>query len=106
MSCILIFEIEYLLESCVFYPVLPITRFKQPLFGGSHSKGPKNLKTYVFGRLFFDMQISPVEFLVQLEKIYMKSCNIPLERLESSENQQGQFCRVGQNILQMRIYTP
>ena len=28
------------------------------IFGVSYSKNPKNLKTYVFGRLFFDMQIS------------------------------------------------
>ena len=47
----------------------------------------------------------PVEFLVHLEKIYIKACYIPLGRLESQdlENQQGQFSKVGQNILQTRI---
>ena len=51
------------------------------------------------------MQLSPVEFLVNLEKIYIKTCYIPLERLESQdlEIQQGLFCKVGQNILQTRI---
>ena len=51
------------------------------------------------------MQLSPVEFLVHLEKIYIKTCYIPLERLESQdlEIQQGLFCKVGQNILQTRI---
>ena len=60
MPCILLFEIEYSLQfvsTNLFYPVLPIPRFKQLLFGVSYSKNPKNLKTYVFGLLFFDMQI-------------------------------------------------
>ena len=41
-------------------------------------------------------------------KIYIKICYIPFERLESQdlENQQRQFGKVGQNILQTRIETP
>ena len=37
--------------------------------------------------------------------VYMKAYYIPLERLEYQdlENQQGQFCKVRQNILQARI---
>ena len=62
ISCILLCEIEYLLEfvsvNNLFYSVLPTPRFKQLLFGGGYSKDFKNLKTYVFGRLFFDMNIS------------------------------------------------
>ena len=46
------------LQILLFYPVLPTPRFKQLFFGGSYSKSLKNLKTYVFWRLFFDMQIS------------------------------------------------
>ena len=49
--------------------------------------------------------ISPVELLVHPENICIKTCYIPLERLESQdfENQQDQFCKVVQNILQTRI---
>ena len=46
------------LNVLLFYSVLPTPRFKQLLFGGSYSKNPRRLKTYVFGRLFFDLQIS------------------------------------------------
>ena len=46
--------------------------------------------------------ISPVEFLVHLQKIYIETSYIPLEILESEdlENQNGQFCKAGQDILQ------
>ena len=40
------------LQIFLFYPVLPTPRFKQLLFGGSYSKNPKSLYTYIFGRLF------------------------------------------------------
>ena len=38
----------------------------------------------------------------------MKTYHMPLERLQSQDlkNQQGQFCKVGQNILHTRIETP
>ena len=46
------------LKILLFYAVLPTPRFKQLFFGCSYNKNPKNLETYVFERLFFDMQIS------------------------------------------------
>ena len=59
MHCILLFEIEYSFELVSTNPLfLSHPSDTKILFGGSYSKNPKNLKTYVFGRLFFDMQIS------------------------------------------------
>ena len=42
-------------HSNLLYSNLLRQRFKQLLFGSGHSKNPKKLKTYVFGRLFFEM---------------------------------------------------
>ena len=51
-----------------FYPVLPTPRFKKLLFGGSYIKNPKYLKTYVFGRLFFD---SPVNYSADTYQLFI-----------------------------------
>ena len=42
-----------------------------------------------------------------MEKTSIKTCYVTLERLESQdlENQQGQFCKVGENILRNKIET-
>ena len=45
-------------KSSFFYPVFATPGLKQLLFGVSYSTNPKNLKRYVFGHLFFDMQIT------------------------------------------------
>ena len=98
MPCILLFEIEFcsssFLKILLFYPVLPTLRFKQLLFGGSYNKNPKNLKTYVFGRLFFDIQnsrschYSPMNYSTETYQLpirhFFKFHNSPSTKLVSA----------------------